>query len=394
MKKLLLSLMTVALVAAVGFGATKAFFTDTEKSVGNTFTAGTIDISVAGQNPWSKIYPMVNDKPCETNYINFTIENVGNNDANVWKRLNNVLAAGGASTFCGVASSEPEYVEGGGQFDAQGNCTGGYVERDDLDSYMVYDMYVCPGQVGIPPCEVEGTVAERASSKPLGAGWMVIIPEDNQVRVDNVNGIWIKLNDALQPGEKLAVSQSYHLMAWDDAGEPMITNWAQGDVMTFDIELEARQLTAPAPVSEGMGSVELKEKDSVTWDVVPGGASGTLTYNPSGNTFDYDFTASNLKQPSGEYCLIYYADPYPGDHPGALIGKHTASGGSINVIGQSTNLGMDLPQPGDANHPVGAKIQLVPCSGYDETGHKIIGWNPSNYLFEMNLIQYDDTDAP
>jgi predicted ribosomally synthesized peptide with SipW-like signal peptide len=46
MKKILLSLSMIALVAAVIAGATGAFFSDTETSTGNTFTAGAIDLGV------------------------------------------------------------------------------------------------------------------------------------------------------------------------------------------------------------------------------------------------------------------------------------------------------------------------------------------------------------
>ncbi len=46
MKKILISLSVVAAVAAVVVGATTAFFSDTETSTGNTFTAGSIDLKV------------------------------------------------------------------------------------------------------------------------------------------------------------------------------------------------------------------------------------------------------------------------------------------------------------------------------------------------------------
>lgn len=46
MKKILLSIMTIALVAVVAVGATRAFFSDTETSEGNTFVAGAIDLKV------------------------------------------------------------------------------------------------------------------------------------------------------------------------------------------------------------------------------------------------------------------------------------------------------------------------------------------------------------
>lgn len=52
---------------------------------------------------------------------------------------------------------------------------------------------------------------------------------------------------------------------------------------------------------------------------------------------------------------------------------------------------MDLPHSDDENYPDGAKIWLVPSSDYGNTG--VIGWNPAKYLFEHDLITYDDTDV-
>ena len=46
MKKIILSLSMIAVVAVAVAGATGAFFSDTETSTGNTFTAGAIDLTV------------------------------------------------------------------------------------------------------------------------------------------------------------------------------------------------------------------------------------------------------------------------------------------------------------------------------------------------------------
>lgn len=50
MKKIILSLSVIAVAAAVVVGATTAFFTDTETSTGNTFTAGAIDLTVDNES--------------------------------------------------------------------------------------------------------------------------------------------------------------------------------------------------------------------------------------------------------------------------------------------------------------------------------------------------------
>ena len=49
MKKILMSLVMIGLVSAVAIGATRAYFSDTETSVGNTITAGTLNLQVGGQ---------------------------------------------------------------------------------------------------------------------------------------------------------------------------------------------------------------------------------------------------------------------------------------------------------------------------------------------------------
>lgn len=48
MNKVLLSLLTVAGVGVLAFGATQAFFSDTETSTGNVLQAGSIDLTVTG----------------------------------------------------------------------------------------------------------------------------------------------------------------------------------------------------------------------------------------------------------------------------------------------------------------------------------------------------------
>ncbi|MFH1451512.1 MAG: TasA family protein, partial [bacterium] len=46
MKKILISLSVIGAIAAIIAGATVAFFSDSETSVGNTFTAGAIDLQI------------------------------------------------------------------------------------------------------------------------------------------------------------------------------------------------------------------------------------------------------------------------------------------------------------------------------------------------------------
>ena len=51
MKKILISLMAIALVVGLVGAGTMAYFSDTESSTGNTFAAGTVNLTLAGGNP-------------------------------------------------------------------------------------------------------------------------------------------------------------------------------------------------------------------------------------------------------------------------------------------------------------------------------------------------------
>jgi predicted ribosomally synthesized peptide with SipW-like signal peptide len=50
MKKILISLLTIVAVSGLVFGATRAFFTDTETSTGNVLGTGTFNVSLGGTN--------------------------------------------------------------------------------------------------------------------------------------------------------------------------------------------------------------------------------------------------------------------------------------------------------------------------------------------------------
>ncbi len=49
-KKILISLSLIGLVAAIAIGGTIAYFSDTETSIGNTFTAGAIDLKIDNES--------------------------------------------------------------------------------------------------------------------------------------------------------------------------------------------------------------------------------------------------------------------------------------------------------------------------------------------------------
>lgn len=137
------------------------------------------------------------------------------------------------------------------------------------------------------------------------------------------------------------------------------------------------------------GHLYLYEKDPSTWEIVDGGAWGKMKYNLSGPEFDFNFNGHGLEA-GEEYLLIYYPDPWPGNNLICLGEGIANKGGNVHIKG-SVNTG-DLPAENDENANEGAKIWLVLKDDVDCIGREMIGWDPTEYLFEYDLITFDDTD--
>ena len=148
-------------------------------------------------------------------------------------------------------------------------------------------------------------------------------------------------------------------------------------------------------MASGKSNAELYlyEKDPTTWQIVEDGARGKLRYNLSGDEFKYKFKGHKLESKT-DYSLIYYPEPQTTWPWGVTIidGGVTNKGGKIKLAG-SVDLRMDLDGPADEYNPDGgAKIWLVLTADINALS-QLEGWNPTEYLFENNLIKYDDTDV-
>lgn len=153
-------------------------------------------------------------------------------------------------------------------------------------------------------------------------------------------------------------------------------------------EMPEKKIPNGSAGNSNIAHLYLFEKDPATWEIVEGGAWGKMQYKLSGETFDFVFNGHNL-EPGLEYILIYYPDPWPG------IGLICLGNGIVNEEGDihiaaSVNTG-DLPAPYDENIENGAKIWLVLSSDVDCRNQEMIGWHPTDYLFEYDLIIFDST---
>jgi len=161
-----------------------------------------------------------------------------------------------------------------------------------------------------------------------------------------------------------------------------------------------------------VGMLVLEDKDD-DWNEIENDIGATLIFGTNQDEFVY-YLVGEVTQNDTDYSLVYYAD-YPdrfndwgGDNPGALIATETSGDDySIEMEG-SIDLDMSLPHLDDANYNMdetdyreapdfycngfGAKLQLVLTDDLEGENLPLVSWNPGDYLFETNLIQYTDTD--
>lgn len=344
----------IAAVGALVAGATRAFFSDTETSVGNTFTAGTIDIDINEQNPWTENFDMGDLKPGEIGYINFRIGNVGENPVNISKKLYNFthtdIGEGYDCGDLGNVSSEPE---------CEAETLAGQ-NIDNVETQFVYDLSV--------------EVYDIDNNK---IWWQEIYNVDDGKSLTAVYGesgqeMPIVLGMIPVDGYML-VTQSYHFS--ENAG-----NEYQGDGMKFDMDIIGDQLTGV----DGYASVTLENKGGPdAWLIIQDDYQGTLNYKTQGPKFEYTFTA---KAPVSNQAYVLAIGYDANTDVDTKIGEGTTDNDGNIVINGNLDLNADMTN---------AKAWLVPVENWTSDAIDWSNWPTciSNILWEVGLINYDDIEV-
>src|SRR3989344_8132413 len=210
--KILLSIAAITAAVVIAAAATFAFFSDSETSESNNFTAGRLDLKINGQDDPEAIVFFEDLKPGDNHIVEKDLF-VDFNPANVWLHLKGPSQD---TPYDPVSTqgnqTEPEELE-------ESQPPG---PKHDIENYISYDL-----QVG--------------QNEP-------IIPAEEEVPFTEVFSCWIPLGQI--PGAThVSVSQSFHF-------DEEVTNWAQGDDLTWTEEFYASQINDPnGPPPTGSGRV-------------------------------------------------------------------------------------------------------------------------------------------
>ncbi len=200
MKSVLISFMTIALVGALIGGGIYAYFSDTETSAGNTFTAGTLDLQVDGENPWTSTAVTISDMEpgLAATPVDITCENVGSLTGDLYVRITGV-------TDTGETINEPECVAEGGAWTSPSGPCNGNTPVDNISTQITFS------------CQVDSSPVAGLDSVLLSA----------------LPGTWTLIKDGLSATSiTLSIGGTLSSSA---------ANEYQGDRSTFTIELYLAQ---------------------------------------------------------------------------------------------------------------------------------------------------------
>lgn len=243
-----MSLFSIAVVSAMITGGAIAYFSDTEISTGNSFTAGIIDIELSNLNAEGAFINIPDIKPCQTMYGFFDIHGMpGTNPGPVYIHITGVATGDGVSV-----SDEDAAV-------------------NDIDTMMTVSLIsVTEAPWNIPDNEMAEWLIDNTKE--------VIIDHDDHMKLSDLNSAIIPVGWISGYSSRIWLVMDLHLQA--ETG-----NEYQGDTCSFNVEVMMTQDGAPPPVQSG-NKIILENKDDQWNPILGDGIWGIVEYNTSTLTLD------------------------------------------------------------------------------------------------------------
>ena len=269
MKKTIISLSIIAVMATMAVGATSSYFSDLETSAGNIFTAGTLDLKVGGSDPTQWSINVGDIKPGESDSDEAEIVNIGSIDgylhitfANLVNDENSCVEPEEETANQSQENCEAEGgVWNGNSCDLSGDSSGELAKNLDVVVYLDNDD--------------SGTLTDDDTFIYEGVVDSAILSLLQAKLID------LKLNSG--DAEKFRID-------WSVDGS--VGNEVQSDKAGFDIPFELTQKSKT--VLDGLvGWWTLNELGSTAYDYSGNGNDGTiygavLTNGKSGGALSFD----------------------------------------------------------------------------------------------------------
>lgn len=190
-KRLLLALVLVIALVCGAFGAL-AYFSDTETSTGNSFTAGTLDLNIDGANTNVAKFNISNMKPGDQPTGTYTLKNVGSLPGYI--DIHEVVVTDAENNI-----TEPENEAGdvtaAGELSSLVNLRL-YFDNDKDGYYSTGDVMFFNGKLNTMPASFE-------LDKAIAAG--------QEIKVNAVLDWWSGASDNLGQSDSMTVGMKFEL---------------------------------------------------------------------------------------------------------------------------------------------------------------------------------------
>lgn len=232
MKRILVSLFVMAVVGISAVGLTRAYFSDTETSTGNTFSAGTLDLKVDGADAVVP-FTVSNLKPGETKGSQtYTLKNMGSLPGVVTLKVKN------------VTTNENNLIEpevSAGDSDGSRLDPDGFTIATDGKGELLDQLYL--------RFWVDDTPGQRPAPFDWQDTYWSGYPDESSyysmpINTDLMNG----KNIIMQPGDELYMGSVAKFI--DDTDTPygwildgVLNNATMDDDVRFDLEVGLKQVT-------------------------------------------------------------------------------------------------------------------------------------------------------
>jgi len=288
-------MLAIGVLVAAVFGASTAFFSDTETSSGNVLQAGGFDLLVNGSNDTAGLVNLANLEPNS----NVTVEKwlkIETNPGKVWMHIKDVVN------------------EQGQQTDAEVDEENG-VPKDDLHNYLTYGLYF-------------------DESDPI------IALADGVLLADAVS-CWIPLG-VIAGNQNVSMFQSFHFAN--------VTNWAQGDRLTFTEEFWAVQdrNNDEEPPDTASGRVWSEDLKMCMSDLVGSHALVLTCTSGCSGTFPHTMNVVSHDLSTGDYSGTGFYDVDPA-YTWDVTGNAAGAGIDFEIVYTGLNPGYALDGTGVLN---------------------------------------------
>jgi len=199
MRKIVASILTIGLVASLTVGATRAYLDDTETSANNTFTAGTLDLVVDGENPLTSAkFSVTNMKPDSQPKGTFNLLNDGT--VNGFIDIEGVTVSNNENSCL-----EPETEAGDSTCGTPGLGEG---ELQNVVNVRLFNDFNCDGWISAGDTTfynglVNGLASNYELNTPLNAG--------QNTCVTAIFDWWSTPNDNKAMGDDMALDMTFEL---------------------------------------------------------------------------------------------------------------------------------------------------------------------------------------